>query len=107
MKFKLFKVLGIHALAFVVLTGLPFNTFAADERAFVSIEKERGLPMRGQTSVSVKDRFGEPASTKAAVGSPPISSWKYDGFIVYFEHDLVITTVADEDQLPITMRQIQ
>ena len=107
MKFTLFKVLGIHALAVMVLTSVSFNTSAADERAFVGLEKERGLPMRGQTRVSVKDRFGEPASTKAAVGSPPISSWEYDGFIVYFEHELVITTVADEDQLPVSMQQIQ
>ena len=99
--------MGIQVLALAALLGLSFNTFAAEERAFVSVEKERGLPMRGQTGASVKERFGEPASTKAAVGRPPISSWKYDGFIVYFERDLVITTVADEDQLPVSMHQIQ
>ena len=103
----LFKALGLQVMTFAVLTGLSANSFAAEERAFVSIEKERGLPARGQTRASVKERFGEPTSSKAAVGSPPISSWQYEGFIVYFEHNLVITTVADEDQLPISMNQIQ
>lgn len=103
----LFKMLGLQVLAIATVVGLPNHSFAAEERAFVNIEKERGLPARGQTRASVKERFGEPTSIKPAVGSPPISSWQYGGFIVYFEHNLVITTVADEDQLPISMNQIQ
>ena len=50
-------------------------------------------PTRGQSMAQVEARFGSPARTVAAVGDPPISSWEYPGFVVYFEHDLVIHAV--------------
>jgi hypothetical protein len=28
------------------------------------------------------------------VGDPPITRWEYPGFVVYFEHHLVVHTVA-------------
>jgi len=80
---------------------------AAQEQAFVSIERARGLPIRGQTRDSVRKKFGEPASRKGAVGDPPISSWAYAAFTVYFEYDRVITTVAQEDSLPSSLGDIQ
>jgi len=51
-------------------------------------------PRSGQSKAQVEARFGQPSSQKAAVGDPPISSWEYPGFIVYFEYDLVIHAVA-------------
>ncbi|MEJ2178697.1 MAG: hypothetical protein P8Y12_12410 [Gammaproteobacteria bacterium] len=39
------------------------------------------------------------------MGNPPISSWHYQDYKVYFEYDLVITTVADDDQLPASLGQ--
>jgi len=39
---------------------------------------------------NVEARFGQPTSRVAAVGEPPITRWEYPGFIVYFEHDLVL-----------------
>ena len=107
MTHTLVKLLGLQMLFVSLLFGLTNSVLYAEERAFISIEKERGLPMRGQSSASVRERFGEPRSTKAPVGKPPISSWNYQGFIVYFEHDLVITTVADDDHLPVRLGQIQ
>lgn len=50
-------------------------------------------PQTGETQAKVRARFGEPLTTKPAVGKPPISSWEYKDFIVYFEHDHVIRTV--------------
>ncbi len=73
---------------------------AAESLAFVSIEKARGLPIRGQSRSSVRNKFGEPESRKGAVGDPPISTWAYPEFIVYFEYNLVITTVKQDDHLP-------
>ena len=51
-------------------------------------------PSRGMSQDTVESRFGAPSSKSAAVGDPPISKWEYPGFVVYFEYDLVIHTVA-------------
>ena len=51
------------------------------------------LPKNGQDKATVEAKFGAPAEKSPAVGDPPISSWKYDTYSVYFEHDLVLFTV--------------
>jgi hypothetical protein len=51
------------------------------------------LPKNGQNKADVESRFGTPLEKRAAVGDPPISSWKYDTYSVYFEYDLVLSTV--------------
>lgn len=50
-------------------------------------------PSSGTTQAKVESTFGSPRAKNAAVGDPPISSWEYDGFIVYFEYDRVIHSV--------------
>lgn len=51
------------------------------------------LPSSGMTKDQVKNRFGEPSDLKGPVGEPPISSWRYNGFTVYFEYNRVIHSV--------------
>ena len=51
------------------------------------------LPVNGQDKATVEAKFGTPLEKLPAVGDPPISSWKYDTYSVYFEHDLVLFTV--------------
>ena len=51
------------------------------------------LPQNGQSKATVEARFGTPTQKLTAVGDPPISSWKYDKYSVYFEYDLVLFTV--------------
>jgi hypothetical protein len=51
-------------------------------------------PARGMTMHRVEATYGAPASRVPAVGNPPISRWEYPGFVVFFEHDHVIHTVA-------------
>ena len=51
-------------------------------------------PGRGATKADVLAELGEPVNRVIAVGEPPISSWEYDGFVVYFEHDYVLHSVA-------------
>jgi hypothetical protein len=51
------------------------------------------MPARGATMERVRNSLGEPANRIPAVGDPPISSWIYDDFIVYFEHDRVLHSV--------------
>lgn len=51
------------------------------------------LPQNGKNKADVEAKFGAPLQKLPAVGDPPISSWKYDKYSVYFEHDLVLFTV--------------
>jgi len=51
-------------------------------------------PTRGMTQASVEAKFGIPTAMTSAVGDPPISSWEYDGYVVFFEYDRVIHAVT-------------
>jgi hypothetical protein len=51
------------------------------------------LPVNGQDKATVEAKFGTPNQKQPAVGDPPISSWKYDTYSVYFEDDLVLFSV--------------
>jgi hypothetical protein len=55
---------------------------------------QAATPTRGTSKAQVEKQFGEPNQRVAAVGNPPISSWVYPGFTVYFEYDHVIHSVA-------------
>lgn len=48
------------------------------------------IPSKGMTQDQVRNNFGEPSKTKAAVGQPPISRWDYENYSVYFEDKYVI-----------------
>ena len=102
-----FRVLTSLAFAGGLAGVAPLTAQAQWETAFVSVEKSRGYPVRGQTRDQVRQRHGEPGDARSPVGEPPISLWIYPGFTVYFEHDLVITSVAAEDTLPVELGQIQ
>lgn len=90
------------------------KTFAYDGESFdhgsdvfKNIEGQRGYPVRRMSSKAVIAKFGEPQSRNDPVGDPPISIWFYNDFRVYFEHHLVITTVAVKDRLPTELKDIQ
>ena len=51
------------------------------------------LPQNGQSKATVEKKFGAPVKRHSAVGEPPISSWDFDKFSVYFEYDLVLFSV--------------
>lgn len=54
------------------------------------------LPENGLSKADVEARFGQPQERHGAVGEPPISRWDYEGYSVYFEHDLVLFSVLAE-----------
>ena len=54
------------------------------QQGIATIEK----PTRGMTKAQVDQRYGNPIDKTTAVGSPPISSWIYPEFTVYFEYDM-------------------
>jgi hypothetical protein len=51
------------------------------------------LPKNGQNKAAIEAKFGAPVQKQTEVGDPPISSWKYKDYSVYFEYDLVLFTV--------------
>ena len=51
-------------------------------------------PTRGANMARVQADFGAPSTQQAAIGEPPITRWDYPGFVVYFEHDVVLHAVA-------------
>jgi hypothetical protein len=51
-------------------------------------------PARGMSMEKVEATFGAPSNRVSPIGEPPITRWEYPGFVVYFEHQLVIHTVA-------------
>lgn len=55
---------------------------------------QQAMPARGMSMDKVEAQFGSPSERLPAVGEPPITRWKYPGFEVYFEHQLVIHTVV-------------
>lgn len=63
-------------------------------------EAHMDMPRRGLTMAQVEKRFGAPERRLPVRGGgsrwqPPIHRWVYPGYIVYFEHKIVIHSVAD------------
>jgi hypothetical protein len=50
-------------------------------------------PRNGITMAQVRQQYGSPVTEHPAVGEPPITRWDYDGYSVFFEHDLVLHSV--------------
>ena len=64
----------------------------------VVAKENMALPQKSATMNQVRTAFGDPLSESPAVGDPPITRWAYEGFIVYFEHQHVITTVLKKSK---------
>jgi hypothetical protein len=54
-----------------------------------------GSPTNGMSMDRVLQRHGEPAERMAPVGDPPITRWVYPDYTVYFERELVLTSVGN------------
>ena len=85
------------ALAALVLAG----PLAAEELATPATapEASSSRPARGMSMESVEAAFGAPTRRVPAVGGanphqPPITRWEYPSFVVYFENDKVVHSVA-------------
>ncbi len=51
-------------------------------------------PKTGISKDQVLARYGEPLTRSGPVGNPPITTWQYEQFKVYFEYDHVIHSVV-------------
>ena len=93
------EIRHITSIALVALSTLPFFAQADVIKLAISsaqVVEHANTPRRGISQADVLKRFGEPYSKEAAVGKPPISSWSYSRYDVYFEGNLVLHTVAKQ-----------
>jgi len=84
--------MSVFILSSLLLTGVA----VADTLIMDGVQPQDGnqYPLKGSVKPSVITSLGEPVSQTQAVGEPPISSWEYASFVVYFEDDRVLHTVA-------------
>lgn len=82
-------------LALLLCLLLPFPAAAEVLQIPVGVQGDSSLPLplRGDRSQAVLQRFGLPDEEHPAVGSPPITRWDYREFSVYFESGVVINSV--------------
>ena len=85
------RTITLIALVFGMMAGAHADTLQMDG---IVTDAESPRPTRGMTQSNVESSFGSPVSKKAAVGDPPISSWEYQGFVVFFEYDRGIHAVV-------------
>jgi hypothetical protein len=91
------EIRHLTSIAIIALSTLSFNAHAAVTKNAYSaaqVVEQANTPRRGISQADVLKRFGKPYSKEAAVGKPPISSWSYGSYDVYFEGNLVLHTVA-------------
>ena len=105
-------IIGGFLTLFAALLIMPYHdTWASDTQSVASTESfsesEKALPVRGTSSANVMEKYGEPQSKHGPIGDPPISTWQYEDFKVYFEYRHVITSVSVKDQLPQKLENIQ
>jgi hypothetical protein len=86
------KLAAISLAVFITAGAAQADTLIIDKLDEVQGEMPN-RPARGATKTRVETSFGAPVSKQAAVGDPPISSWEYADFTVYFEYDRVLHSV--------------
>jgi len=82
--------------AFAAGTPVHAETLLVDR---VKQERAMDAPSRGMSMAQVERRFGAPRDKMVPAGGdaplhPVINRWVYDNYIVYFERDRVISSVA-------------
>ena len=82
-------------IVLIFILTVTFQTVCADVLIIEEVRQSdrMELPKNGLDKATVEARFGTPVERASAVGDPPISSWKYDTYSVYFEYDLVLFSV--------------
>lgn len=83
-------------MAAALVLGLATGPAIADTPLADSVKSEAAVdrPHRGMTMDGVLKKYGEPTLRSGPVGEPPISTWDYGKFVVYFEKQYVIHAVV-------------
>lgn len=88
------RMTGILLFLFVLAPAMT----NADTLLIDSVnQKSAGVSQatRGMTMDQVSRHFGAPSQKLAPVGNPPITRWIYPTYTIYFEYQLVLTSVAN------------
>jgi len=85
----------MKTLLMAILLSLSSFVYAEEIRIPLGEQGDINItkPQKGQSKAAVEAQFGEPKDWTDAKGQPPISSWQYENFVVYFESDVVIHSV--------------
>jgi len=82
-------------LSVIVGSALLSSAALADELKMTpEPESSAHTPARGLSMDKVEAQFGAPSNRVAAIGNPPITRWEYPGFVVFFEHNIVLHSVV-------------
>jgi len=92
----LLRIVTILLLAFSISMPLSADVLLIEE---VRTAENMDLPKNGQSKSAIQNKYGQPKEVSGPVGDPPITRWKYDRFSVYFEFDLVITSVLHHGEV--------
>ncbi len=88
---------GLIGAAFLLLSCVTYADVLLIEE--VRAARHMDLPKNGYSKSEIETRFGSPDKKHQKVGDPPITRWDYDRFSVYFEYDLVITSVLKHGEV--------
>ena len=82
-------------LLFLGLAVAVFGPASADVLLLEGLQSASAIqtPGNGASMAQVRQQYGAPLEQQPAVGEPPITRWEYDGYSVFFEHDLVLHSV--------------
>ncbi len=89
-----FKAFALIAVASAFATFAHAETLQMGDSGNAARFEQAGKPTRGMTQANVEAEYGNPQSSQAAVGEPPIARWEYANFVVFFEYDRVIHAVT-------------
>lgn len=82
----------------IAASSIMFAPTAIAESVSMQVSEQgdqyQQTPNNGQKMENVEIEFGTPIQKISAVGEPPITKWVYQGFTVYFEHEIVLHTVV-------------
>jgi len=92
----MFKVVAVSFCVAAGTLSIAPDAVEADTLIMAGIDPANTAqtPERGTAKSAVANDWGEPINQREAVGEPPISSWEYPDFVVFFENDKVLHTVA-------------
>jgi hypothetical protein len=94
LRFHLTPVLAAVALCAAITTASADELTTPPAQGVNQSASQANVPARGMSMEKVEASYGTPSTRAPAVGEPPITRWEYPGFVVYFEHQLVIHAVA-------------
>lgn len=90
---RLLQGLALCGLA-LFISWSPAQAQSSQKSTTAKAAQQVKVPARWLTMAEVESMFGAPTNKSQPVGNPPITSWEYPNFYVYFEGDKVLDAFA-------------